>query len=409
MPGNLSSNDLARLVPVLHDQLPAILDEVRDQFQSGWREYAEFLRHEQGEVTTAARAFLTWLVEMADHSNTVAVDAETSPHLALFEDIGRVQSREGRELSELLSAYQVGGRVAWRYVSRVALDVGVEPSALAALAEAVFAFLDQLSSASARGYVWEQQESAAERERYREELVDVLLSSRADPPAVRAAAGRAGWALPSEAAVILVAPDNPIGQTFLSRLDMLCLPVRRHNRVGAIVPDPAGPGRRGRLVQSLRGADAVIGPSVPLQHLPGSVTIAETAADLQRTGLLTGDPVFADEHLDAILVHRDPGLLGALQRRVLAPLAAQSPASRERLIETLTSWLRNFGDRRAVASELHVHPQTVRYRMAQLHELFGSALDLPDTRAQLLLALAWSRPAPERGATARQRVGDTSH
>jgi hypothetical protein len=391
--GNLSSNELARLIPALNEQLPAILAEVREQFRGQWPDYAEFLAHEQGEVTTAAMAFLTWLVEMADHpAATLVANADHPPHEALFEEVGRIQSREGRDLTSVLSAYQVGARVAWRHVSRAALTLGVSQAALAALAEAVFVFVDRLSSASARGYVWEQSEAVAERERRRDELVELLLSGRADMAAVRAAAVRVAWPLPQEAAVILVDPDNPMGQALLSRLDGSCLLIRRRALLGAIVPDPVGPGRRGRLGQTLRGAGAVVGHAVALEQLPASILIAETAATLRRDGILDDDPVFADEHLDAILVHRDPRLLEALRRRVLAPLDGQPVATRERLTETLTAWLRHFGDRRAMAAELHVHPQTVRYRMAQLHTLFGSALDSPDVRARLLLALAWSRP-----------------
>ncbi|HEY2795971.1 MAG TPA: helix-turn-helix domain-containing protein, partial [Micromonosporaceae bacterium] len=94
---------------------------------------------------------------------------------------------------------------------------------------------------------------------------------------------------------------------------------------------------------------------------------------------------------------RDPQLLAALRRRMLAPLDEVSPAVAERLTETLVSWLRHFGDRRAIAAELHVHPQTVRYRMAQLHELFGESLSDPVYRARLVLALAWWRPAHAPG------------
>ena len=36
-----------------------------------------------------------------------------------------------------------------------------------------------------------------------------------------------------------------------------------------------------------------------------------------------------------------------------------------------------------------MHPQTVRYRLAQLRELFGDALDDPASRARLFLALEW--------------------
>ena len=183
----------------------------------------------------------------------------------------------------------------------------------------------------------------------------------------------------------------------LSRLDSSCLLIRRRALLGAIVPDPSGPGRRNRLAQTLCGAGAVVGHPVTLEHLPASVQIAETAATLQRSGILADDPVFADEHLDAILVHRDPRLLAALRRRALAPLDELAPAVRERLVETLTSWLRHFGDRRAMAAELHVHPQTVRYRMGRLHALFGSTLDTPESRARLVLALAWSHPSTEPG------------
>ena len=40
-----------------------------------------------------------------------------------------------------------------------------------------------------------------------------------------------------------------------------------------------------------------------------------------------------------------------------------------------------------VAAELHVHPQTVRYRLARLRERLGSALDDPAARFELALAL----------------------
>jgi DNA-binding PucR family transcriptional regulator len=40
-----------------------------------------------------------------------------------------------------------------------------------------------------------------------------------------------------------------------------------------------------------------------------------------------------------------------------------------------------------VARRLGVHPQTVRYRLRQLEELFGDALNAPDARFELELAL----------------------
>jgi hypothetical protein len=398
--GSLFGGQLTALVPALDDRLPAILAEVRDTFRAEWPDYADFLDHEQAEVTMAAKAFLQWLIEMADQpSEAIAPDLMPAPHVAIFEEVGRTQWQDGGDLTMLLSAYQVGARIAWHHVSRAAVEMGVESAALAALAEAVFLFVDQLSSASARGYVLEQSEAVAARERLRDELVDLLLSDRADLAAVRGAAARAGWPLPREAAVILVNPENPVGQAMLSRLDSSCLLIRRRALIGAVVPDPFQPGRRRRLAQTLRGAGAVVGHPVALEHLPASVQIAEIAASLQRSGVLEDDPVFADEHLDAIIVHRDERLLAALRRAVLAPLDGLPTAVQDRLIETLTSWLRHFGDRQAIAADLHVHPQTVRYRMGQLQTLFGAVLDDPTDRGRLALALTWSRP-PHRGRPA---------
>jgi DNA-binding transcriptional LysR family regulator len=65
-----------------------------------------------------------------------------------------------------------------------------------------------------------------------------------------------------------------------------------------------------------------------------------------------------------------------------------------------------MGNRQAMAEELHVHPQTVRYRMAQLRELFGQSLDDPRTRAVLLLALAWGPAAEE---SIHEQAGGWTH
>ena len=71
----------------------------------------------------------------------------------------------------------------------------------------------------------------------------------------------------------------------------------------------------------------------------------------------------------------------------LAPLAELRPAPRERLTESLTAWLDCQGRVDETARALDVHPQTVRYRLNQLREVFGSALDDPQARFELALAL----------------------
>ena len=58
------------------------------------------------------------------------------------------------------------------------------------------------------------------------------------------------------------------------------------------------------------------------------------------------------------------------------------------LPDTLRAWLLHQGRRDDVAAALFVHPQTVRYRMGQLRDLYGDSLEDPDTVLELLVALA---------------------
>ena len=88
------------------------------------------------------------------------------------------------------------------------------------------------------------------------------------------------------------------------------------------------------------------------------------------------------------MVSADPSALADLRARALAPLEDVRESSTERLVETLRAWLLHQGRREEVAAALHVHPQTVRYRMNQLRDLYGARLDDPQTVLALTIALA---------------------
>ncbi|HEX3262947.1 MAG TPA: helix-turn-helix domain-containing protein, partial [Solirubrobacterales bacterium] len=64
-----------------------------------------------------------------------------------------------------------------------------------------------------------------------------------------------------------------------------------------------------------------------------------------------------------------------------------TPAARARMEETALAFVQHGGNAAAMARALHLHPQTVRYRLTRLRELLGDQLDEPDARFELELAL----------------------
>ena len=154
-----------------------------------------------------------------------------------------------------------------------------------------------------------------------------------------------------------------------------------------LVPDAGAPARARRLTSAARGPPAALGPAVPLARAGLSVRRAIATHALLAAGRL-GDREFAraEEHLPR---SSSPPIRARRRARRAAPRAAPGLADgpRARLTETLRAWLDRPGQVQAVAAELGVHPQTVRYRVKQLRDLFGDRLEDPEARFELGLAL----------------------
>jgi DNA-binding PucR family transcriptional regulator len=105
-------------------------------------------------------------------------------------------------------------------------------------------------------------------------------------------------------------------------------------------------------------------------------------------GVELGITLDTEAHLSRLVLTADREALADLRAQALSPLEDLRPASAEKLSATLRSWLLHHGRRDDIAADLFVHPQTVRYRMGQLRELFGDRLDDPAAVLELTIALA---------------------
>ena len=78
--------------------------------------------------------------------------------------------------------------------------------------------------------------------------------------------------------------------------------------------------------------------------------------------------------------------------RLVDPRVRQLRAQDPMLADTLRAYLDGFGDVAAVAQHLHVHPNTVRYRVRRIEKLTSTSLEDPDVRLVLALGLRATEP-----------------
>lgn len=309
------------------------------------------------------------------------------PDESVYEALGRAEYRAGRTLDALQSAYRVGARVSWREVAGHAEQEGMDIATLGRLAEAIFAYIDRLSAASVRGYSQEQSLRAGSLQTRRQALVELLVAGPVlDVPAVEEAAAQAGWPLPASVAVLAVGDADPA--VIARRMPSGSIGAALRPVAVLLVPDPGAPGRRAQIRRALRDRRGVLGPGGPWTQAHVSFARAAAAWPLHAAGHLGGDKLaYARDHLLALLLSADRALTADLVRIRLAPLDGQTEAAYQRSIATLEAWLDAHGDIAAAAATLHVHPQTVRYRLSGLRERLGSTLEDPRQLLELQLAL----------------------
>ena len=375
------------LPPALADAIEPELPEATEEIlETIGREVPEYARPLEGAFGVAIRTGVSEaLRQFVELIRDPAAGRE--PGRDVYVGLGRAEHREGRTLDSLQSAYRVGARVAWRRVSAAARRRGADPEELELLAEAIFAYIDELSADSVEGYAQAQREQEGERQRRRRELLALLLR---DPPAadpeIRAAAQAAGWRLARSAAPVAVAEEDLARVGRRLSADALVATVRG---VGcALVPGAAGPTRSAELERATRGVTAALGPNVPRAELPEAWRIASATLRALEAGAIEGDGLIeADRHLPELLLFGSGALAERLAERRLAPLDDLTPAGRARMEETALAFVQHGGNAAAMARALHLHPQTIRYRLGRLRELFGDALADPDARFELELAL----------------------
>jgi hypothetical protein len=389
----------AKVVAPLRQALPEVAGHTVTAITGEVPAYAEAFTGVLGsKIETAVQAALATFLNLVSRTARSDRGRLLAPALEAAYALGRGEARSGRSLDALLAAYRVGARVAWREMSAITVRAGQDATTISRFAELVFAYIDELSAASVNGHADELATSGRVRRRYLERLAHALLAG--EPPHVlTAAAERADWPPPQTLTAVLL-PEHG-ARSVADQLDPRTLQVAddaaERSRDGdtsvLLVPDVHGVDRV-HLLRQVAGRRAVVGPARPWMRVRDSVDRAARAASLVPGPQDGGAAVDTEQHLVALVVTADPAALADLREQALAPLADERDTTHEKLVETLRSWVLHHGRRDEVAADLFVHPQTVRYRMARLRELYGDRLRDPQWLLLLTLALATPPPAP---------------
>ncbi|NYI79782.1 helix-turn-helix domain-containing protein [Nocardioides panzhihuensis] len=382
----LSSYDVQltpEVIASIREVLPQVGEDVVDAVIAEVPPYQDALSGHMGEtIRTAVGVALGGFLSLASGAGLAAdVSAATPPALQGAYDLGRGEARSGRTMEALLAAYRIGARVAWRQLASKAVEGGMEPAMLVEFSALVFAWIDEISEASAAGHADERATTGRVQRQLRERLARRLLAEATTPEELDDAAARAEWTPPSTLTAVLV-PNSQVG-SILAKVNQSTLEFDDlrdlNDHTLMLVPDAHGHRRR-PLMKALEGRRAVVGPAKPWREARVSYERARRVhfADLGSD---------TEQHLVELVLSADSDAREDLRAQVLAPLADLRPATAEKLTETLRSWLLHQGRREDVAADLFIHPQTVRYRMGQIRDVYGDRLDDPAMLLALTVAL----------------------
>ncbi|WP_241010729.1 PucR family transcriptional regulator [Mycobacterium camsae] len=378
------------VVKALEAILPAMAERTVTAITVAVPSYADAFSGRMGQIIeNAVQTSLGVFLRLATRPEQTDPGTSLFPAIDGAYELGRGEARQGRTIDALLAAYRVGAQVAWQELSATAVAAGLPASTIARFAELVFAYIDELSASSVSGHADELATTGRARQRYLDRLSQDLLTGQPADTLV-AAAEQASWQPPDTLTAVLLPLAQTrglaaqFGQSTLQLAEDLPGVDPAEALAVLMVPDMAGAARR-QLLSALSTRKALVGPARPWLEVRSSYHRALRARNLSNEA--GSSAIDTDDHLVELVLGADLEAAADLRARVLGPLSALPPNTADRLTETLRSWVLHQGRRDAVAADLFVHAQTVRYRMNQLRDLYGDRLSEPRTVLELTVAL----------------------
>ena len=378
----------------LRARVPALTRRVVDRLRAELPVYAQ-LPHEEvaGDIADVVQRNLRLFADVIERRREAA-DHE----FAAQRDSAAQRAEEGVPLDAILSAYLIGVEMGWNEMA-----AGATPADLPDLQEALarlMSFQRRLVAEVTAAYLETRQVLDVQQHHDRHSLMTALLAGEPAYPA---------GARPAPLYVVMTLTLGPhpdesgpgprttvaarrkirrvqstfagfAGEPALTALDgsggTALLPVRAR---------PAWDDLCALVVHAARAADVPVTAAAAVVEPAGVPAAAEQNAEIVELVARTGRPPGLYRLADVLLDYQlsRPGEALTALARLLAPLEPKPE-----LLQTLETYLRHDLDRRRTATVLHIHPNTVDYRLRRITRLIGlspaRAADLPRINAALI-------------------------
>jgi hypothetical protein len=307
----------------------------------------------------------------------------SAAELEPFRASARERATEGMPLEDLLHAYRLGGRLGWRAITAAA--TADEQMTLVAAAELVMRYVDDVSAAVAQAYLEERQQLVSEEERAVRDLFEALIGDLPLEPRLLRLAERRNFELAPAYHPFVARIPGSSGRRHADLAARLradgVLALTEGDRIAGLLTAAA----RQRI--HLPAEMAVVGEPAARGELAAAIDEVRLVAELaERQGLSGTIP--AQRFALELLLTAAPRHGRAIADHVLAPLGEDGARGGE-LLATLEAFVDHDLDRRKTAAELHIHPNTLDYRLRRVRELSGLDLRRPPAVALVVLALRW--------------------
>jgi PucR C-terminal helix-turn-helix domain/GGDEF-like domain len=294
--------------------------------------------------------------------------------LEFVRERGAQRARELLPLAAVLHSYLLGQRLMWEAVVERA---GGDERAALALTAATFDYAAAVNAAVAEGWTSAASEVAVEDERARRDVLDRLL---AGDVAVARRAAALGADLAEEHVVVVASAAGGDVRRVADALGRAAgahgqpaFVVARHEEVVALLPTRSIPAHEvvGRAEASLaRFADVSLraGVSAPC---PAAADVPRAYAEARRA-LRHASAARSLVRLGDVELAAELALSADDVARATVPEEARALAAHPDLRETLLAFADHDLNVARTAAALHLHPNTIQYRLRRIEQLTGA-------------------------------------